>query len=215
MPARLHDTPSAGGRRGHLAAAAAELFQERGYQSVSVDELAERAGLSIGGMYRYISSKSDLLVTVCEDIYGELHDELVDAAAAERHTADKLRAAMRLYLESAHASAERILLMYREYRHLPGEAQQRYKRSEQAIAGVFAGLVRAGIDDGSFRPADPFLLGWDIVLLGHLPALKGWAVRDRTPLDVLVAHHVDTVLGSLTAGGSPPTSTDGRGGTPA
>lgn len=52
----------AGGNRHELAveriyAAAAELILERGFQRISVDEVAERAGCSRATLYRYVGGK--------------------------------------------------------------------------------------------------------------------------------------------------------------
>ena len=39
-----------------------ELIVERGFDSLSVNELAQRCGISVGGMYRHIRTKTDVLV---------------------------------------------------------------------------------------------------------------------------------------------------------
>jgi AcrR family transcriptional regulator len=50
--------------RSDLIDAAAELFAERGYWGVSLDEIAERAGLTKGAVYSNFESKDDLLLAV-------------------------------------------------------------------------------------------------------------------------------------------------------
>ncbi|MCR8671943.1 helix-turn-helix domain-containing protein, partial [Agrococcus sp. HG114] len=41
--------------------AALELFLERGYDAVSIDDIAQRAGVSRGTVFAYCSSKADAL----------------------------------------------------------------------------------------------------------------------------------------------------------
>lgn len=184
-------------RREQLAAAATALIGERGYERVSVSELARAADLSVGGLYRHINGKSDLLVMACEDLYGQLRERVVDAAAQEEAHIDKLRAAMRVYLDAAQEHRARILMLYREYRSLPPDARQRYIDREQAITDAFGDIVRAGVRAGAFRECEPLVVAHDIVLLGHLPALKGWALRDRLPGADLTRHQVTLLLHAL------------------
>jgi AcrR family transcriptional regulator len=68
-------------RRGHITAVATQQIMERGFENLSVNDLAAAVGISVGGMYRYINTKTDLLVMVCQDIYGGLRDQLGDLAA--------------------------------------------------------------------------------------------------------------------------------------
>ncbi len=186
-----------GERVEQITAAAIALFHERGYERVSVSDLAEAAELSVGGIYRYIRSKTDLLVMAIEGVYGDLRERLVDAAADIDDPAEALEVAMRLYLHACEESRMPILMLYREYRSLPPADRQRFIAREGAIADVFADLVRAGLRAERFWPCNPQVIAHDIVLLGHLPALKGWSVGDRLPATDLTAQQVELLLRTL------------------
>lgn len=194
---------SPAGRRSHqrrrmLAAVASRHIIEHGFEKVSVSTLAEDAGMSVGGMYRYISTKSDLLVMACEDIYGGLREQLAEVTTGEGPLPAKLRAAIELYLRSCLDSRDQILLMYREYRNLPREAQLRYMRREKGVAGVFADAIAAGVRRGVFAAgASPPVLAEDIILLGHLPALKAWALRGEAADSDLVREHAELIMTRL------------------
>jgi AcrR family transcriptional regulator len=156
-------------RRAVIVAKAAELFIERGYESTSVNEFADALQMSVGGLYRYITTKADLLTLVCEDIYGELPGALRELVADGGGLLDVCEA----FLRACAANRKLILLMYREYRHLPKDAQQRFEDREEEIVVILRELAQATVKP----PANPDVLARDIVFLGHLPALKGWALR--------------------------------------
>lgn len=186
-------------RRSLLPALAGRHIIEHGFEGCSVNDLAADLGLSVGGLYRYISTKSDLLVLACESIYGGLREQIAEITTGTGPLPEKLRAAVALYLRECARNQEQILLMYREYRHLPRDAHRRYKDREQGIAGVFSDLIVSGVRSGVFRDVDATVLAEDIVLLGHLPALKGWALREwalreEVEPDALVSEQVELVM---------------------
>lgn len=152
-------------------------------------------------MYRYISSKTDLLVMACEDIYRGVRDQLGGIAAGPGSVTEKLRTAFDAYMRSCWTKRPQIAMMYREYRRLPESAQQLYKEREAAIVSIFADLVRAGIHSGELREVDPTTVAVDLVYLGHMPAFKWWALRDSTSADDLHSEQADLMLLGLQARG--------------
>jgi AcrR family transcriptional regulator len=62
MPARPLSSKRASERREQLLEAAREVFGDRDYDQVSVDEVAERAGVSHGLVFQYFGRKRDLYV---------------------------------------------------------------------------------------------------------------------------------------------------------
>jgi AcrR family transcriptional regulator len=164
-------------RRAAIVATATRLFTHEGYDATSVNAVADALQMSVGGLYRYIETKSDLLVLVCDDIYGRLPDTLAARAAGPGEARERLREVAAAYLRACAGNRELILLMYREYRSLPRPAQLRYRERERAIAEVFRGLVEAvRAETGSDAGPAAELVAQNVVLLGHAPALKRWSL---------------------------------------
>jgi len=184
-------------RRRKLADVASRLIFERGFDSISVNDLAELVGMSVGGMYRYIKTKADLLVMACEGIYGDLRERIVAVAASQATVPDKLRDGMRLYFEACVENRNLILVTYREYRALPADAQRRYQDREEAIAKLFADLIRSGQHQGVFNGVNAEIIARDIIMLGHMPALKGWSLRAHADHGGVTTEHIDLILGRL------------------
>lgn len=77
--------------RGRLLHAAAELFLARGYEAVSMNEVADGAGLTKGGVYGHFRSKGQLLVEVIRCKYREFeHSPAFVEALADPKTAISL-----------------------------------------------------------------------------------------------------------------------------
>jgi AcrR family transcriptional regulator len=62
-------------RRSHLIQAALFVFAEHGYHGATMQQVANRAGMSKGGLYEYFSSKDDLLLGTAEAVINEMFEE--------------------------------------------------------------------------------------------------------------------------------------------
>lgn len=167
-------------RRQLLTNVVMQLVQERGFDAISVNEVAERASLSVGGLYRHIDTKNDLLEMVCDEINLDLLEDIKVSAAAERGASAKLEAAIRTYWIRHWDASAAVLLAYREYQSFSEKAKDRYRAEEQRISEFFSDLIRAGMVIDEFREVDDRLLAHEIVLLSHMRALKGYAFKNRT-----------------------------------
>src|SRR4051794_24448608 len=71
--------------------AAHELFAERGAE-VTIHEVAHRAGVGVGTVYRRFPSKEHLFIAVQAAVCSDTHRCLQDAAARASDPEDRLRA---------------------------------------------------------------------------------------------------------------------------
>jgi AcrR family transcriptional regulator len=80
------DSASSGGAAStvsrRLIDAAIELFQTRGYAEVTVSEIAERAGVAKGSVYRHFSSKEAVFAAAIEAMVGEIASRFAAAVTA-------------------------------------------------------------------------------------------------------------------------------------
>jgi AcrR family transcriptional regulator len=68
--------------RGRLAAAAMELYGERGYDSTTVEEIAARAGLTERTFFRYFADKREVLFGGAQELQAFLVARVLDAPAS-------------------------------------------------------------------------------------------------------------------------------------
>jgi AcrR family transcriptional regulator len=68
MPEKSKDIPTKGETtRSAIEDSAVELFMEHGYHATSMRQIAERAGLALGGIYNHFSSKEELFEGIIVD----------------------------------------------------------------------------------------------------------------------------------------------------
>jgi AcrR family transcriptional regulator len=73
-------------RREAILRAALELFERKGFEDTTIEEVAERAGVSVPTLYRYVQSKGELLLALQQaniERLAEKGQQVVDAPPAD------------------------------------------------------------------------------------------------------------------------------------
>ncbi|MDI1481594.1 TetR/AcrR family transcriptional regulator [Polyangium sp. y55x31] len=74
---RAHSAEQKEQRREAILGAAAELFRERSIDDISIGEVAERAGLAKGSVYRYFATKEEVFQALFLQGLGAWFDEIM------------------------------------------------------------------------------------------------------------------------------------------
>lgn len=87
--------------RSRLLAKALDLFTQRGYDAVGVQEVAEAAGVKKPTLYHYFGSKSGLLKVILEENYAGFITDLCVASTYHRDVVTTLVALVKTYFQFA------------------------------------------------------------------------------------------------------------------
>jgi AcrR family transcriptional regulator len=104
-------------RRAQIADKASELFAERGFHSVKMDDIAEAAGITARAIYRHFENKQDLLSSVLLGEQSPLIDVIEDLARSSPD-AVVLREGLARLVEAVLDNRRLSMLWQREARHL-------------------------------------------------------------------------------------------------
>ncbi|ATC25809.1 TetR/AcrR family transcriptional regulator [Caulobacter vibrioides] len=99
--------------RQRLVAHARALFAERGFEGVSVDEIAAAAGLTKGAVYYQFKDKTDLFRAACEAVLADVRDRVETASMGHsaHHLDEIVIGGDRLYDAYDAPDARRLLLV--------------------------------------------------------------------------------------------------------
>ena len=178
-PRRKRGRPRDPDADGRILAAASSLILLRGFDSMTVDEVASNAGVGKATVYRRWSRKEDLAVAAMEQLYrdemptpdtGSLREDLrrmyagvltfVNSPAGTDYVRTTIKESMR---------DERIATLYREAN----------ARAEQGAARVF----ERAIERGEVRPDIP--LDAVVQFLGSLVSMRAVTGQDMPPAEEL------------------------------
>lgn len=147
-------------RPGEIAAAALELFVERGFATTRLDDVAERAGVSKGTVYLYFDSKEALFKSAVEAAMAPAI-EAAEALASEsgRPAVELLRCFVMGWWQMIGTTSLAGLpkLLVAEAGNFPEMASWFYESIMRRAKSAMARIVALGIERGEFRAMDPEL----------------------------------------------------------
>jgi AcrR family transcriptional regulator len=124
-----------------IAEAAAECFSSKGYVETSMDDVAEGAGISKGGVYYYFSSKGDLLFFVLSSFMDLVLQDVSQELEKIDDPVEKIRFIVfrhvRIYTDHIYSAKTLINQAY----NLPSDKLNEIRNKEREYFNVIAGVI--------------------------------------------------------------------------
>ena len=132
------------------------FFNRKGFNSTSLDEIAEHLNVTKGAFYYHIRNKEDLLFNCYSrslDIMGKIYAEAADSDVNGIQKTDQTCRRI-FYIQN---SDQGPLIRYNTITAIPKERRRQItKRTDQGNQR-FGDFIREGMDDGSIRKINPFV----------------------------------------------------------
>jgi len=143
-------------RRRDVVKAALTLFNEKGIEASSIQEIADRAEIGVASVYRYFSNKGELAVEAAILNWQNGYTPLTEAASKSPTGAEKLKTILDGFLQLFRENPDffRYLEDFDNFiSRLPKrpEAMARYEQVLAENDRVEDGVLEEGIADGSLK----------------------------------------------------------------
>ena len=137
--------------------AAADCFAENGYAETGVAEICHRAGVSRGALYYHFESKQAIFLELVDAQLAELKEALEKSACDAVNIPASLRRLSYLLPGLIRSDYTRAGIFLEVWSQASREQTVREALLDtyQHFEGIFARLIRRGIDEGTFAPIDP------------------------------------------------------------
>jgi AcrR family transcriptional regulator len=138
-----------------ILAVAAELFGERGYAAVSLEDVAERLDLTKGSLYHYFAGKDELATAAIEALGEDWNARLAELAAGlQGPPARRLRALLREHITIAVREHPAALGLFLAPDQWPRRQRERIKELRRRHDALFRRAITDGIAVGEFTVVD-------------------------------------------------------------
>jgi AcrR family transcriptional regulator len=172
---------------------AVRVFNERGYDGTSMDDLARAAGISKSSFYHHVDGKEALLGAACDRALGALAAIRDDPLSREGRAVERFEHVVRRAAQSLLTELPYVTLLLRVRGNTATEKRALEKRRE--FDRFAASLASAAIADGDLRAdIDPALA--TRLAFGLVNSVSEWYRPGRTaPTEV-----VDAVVAFVMSG---------------
>jgi AcrR family transcriptional regulator len=173
---RAADRRASNARWLSILAGAATVFRRVGYARARLEDVAAEVGINRASLYYYVGTKEELLVALIEQPAYEMTRHCRDALQTDVPADQKLRLALRAYIEDLQTYPE-IFVLFNESHHIAAipEAEPIVANAD-AYGKVLLAIIEEGVQSGVFRGD----LDCSLVMLGVL-GMHNWIHRWYVP----------------------------------
>ncbi|WP_165929239.1 TetR/AcrR family transcriptional regulator [Shimia isoporae] len=157
--------------------AAAEVFMKLGADTASIDDVARHLGATKGRIYHHFPSKGVLLAEVCLRAADFVHEVVGPAVDASATPEANLRRMIALHIPEILRTLPYHKVIIQSYvgmnqkstTALERELFDRIRVERRQYEDIFRNILKAGIEDGSFREQNLSIALQSVLLLINAP----------------------------------------------
>jgi TetR/AcrR family transcriptional regulator, cholesterol catabolism regulator len=128
--------------RQEILRTAARLFQQRGYDATSMNDVAAALKLSKGGLYHHFQSKDEILFEIMDHAMDITEERVLAPVRAIADPQERLRALIRLHMEVVLSPRDReITVMLHENHPLPPALRKRINTRKKDYVHFVENLI--------------------------------------------------------------------------
>jgi len=145
--------------RRRILDSAREVFFRDGFMAANLDEVAERAGVAKGTLYRYFDNKADLYVAVLADNGAAFTQRMRETAEGDGTALERLHRLARFYFDHWLNHQEYFQIFWAIDNQsvigtLPPGVVDEVARLWETCVSIVDDVVRQGVESGQFRACD-------------------------------------------------------------
>ena len=192
--------PPIPGLRERILHSASELFGEKGFECVLTDEVAARAGVGKGSVYRQFASKEELYAAAVIEGLVQLRTRIEQALSGAQSIVERVTLIVRLTI-SYFWDRRQFFAMLRDPAKVSPRTEARYRKERGQLALLISEVLAEGARDGTIRADLDFSLMAE-ALLGMMRGIQRYKGDS-----VLIEEAIQTVVSVFMGGGFQATRT--------
>lgn len=174
-----------------IALAAVKLFEQKGYRSTSVQDIADAVGLQKGSLYHYITSKEELLLQIAHEAIELFNAELESIIAQDLPVRKKFEKMIHSHIVVSIHNLETTTVLWREAFSLGDGPKAVVQKLTDKYLTLVTSVIEAGNAQDEFHIEEPRVAA--LALLGSC----NWVYRWYRPDGTLGADEVATIFSNL------------------
>ncbi len=184
-------------RKEEIVTIASQLFKEKGYNAVSMRDIAQAMGIKAASLYNHISGKQQILSTLILTVAVEFTNGMQTVVAKDIRPIDKIREIIELHIDITVNHSEALAALNNDWMHLENNDLSSFVQMREDYEENFRRIVKEGIEAGELKQHHPEVILFSI--LSTLRTLYLWyQKRGKLDVNVLKKDMVSVLLNGIT-----------------
>ncbi len=179
--------------RARILSSAMELFGEKGFEDVPIDEVAAHAGVGKGSVYRQFGSKEQLYAASVIEGFAQLRTRIETALGQTASIPERIAAIVH-HTMVYFWTRRQFFILLRDPTKLPRAQEVRYRNERKHLSALLRQVLREGARAGLIRSD----LDFDLMAEALLGMIRG--VQRYKGEHVVLADAVRTVVATFLHG---------------
>ena len=147
--------------RRKILEAAKEVFFRDGFMAANLDEVAQKAGVAKGTLYRHFDSKAELYVAVLADNGEIFKQRMREAVAGDTGAAERVRLVAKFYFDHWVRNHDYFQILWAIENQavigeLPAGVIDEVASLWEECVAILSDIVESGVRNGEFSECDPW-----------------------------------------------------------
>jgi AcrR family transcriptional regulator len=185
--------------RQEILRTAARLFQQRGYDATSMNDVAAALKLSKGGLYHHFQSKDEILFEIMDHAMEITQVRVLDPVRGIADPEERLRALIRLHIEVVLSPRDReITVMLHENHPLPPGLRKRINSRKKDYVHFLENLMAEVQEKGRHQTRKVSPRAAAFALLGMINWIYQWYKPEgELQAQNLIPQFTDLIFGGI------------------
>jgi len=159
----------AGITKEQIVNAAASIFNEKGLENTTVDDIAKKAGIAKGSIYLYFKTRDEIFLEGIKYAANTRIEKLKELLSLYKSAKDKLQALLKANAKMAETHPEIFFMNYAliisTHRNIKSQGASEYFKKYLELVEE---IIKEGIKNKEFRALDPRIMALTIILTQDL-----------------------------------------------
>ena len=186
-------------RREKLIDCAIKLFGSRGFDKVTLDEIADAANMSKGAVYNYIGKKEDLVILILDYVNNDFDANVKNKFKQQKvmNWTDMLRKSIKAYLEMVDRKRDAINFLSDIVSRLEPKERKHVLSARSETYAHFELILNHGKASGEFNLDNTKLMVHNIVRMLSSWANNHWYLEKVITFDEYLKKETEFILKGL------------------
>lgn len=168
-------------RREEIIIVAAQLFKEKGYNAVTMRDIAAQMGIKAASLYNHIEGKQEILSFLVLQLAYKFTEGMQAILKLKKSPLQKIEKLIVLHIDITVNDAQALATLNNDWMHLEGKDLKDFVKMRETYEENFRKIIKEGIALGQIQPRHPEVILFSI--LSTLRNLNLW-YQKRGKLDV-------------------------------